>query len=226
MKLARVKICGLTSRQDVELCSRHDVNAVGFVVEYPVPVPWNISRRRARELVSSVPPYIARVIVVGGTADEILAISNFVEPDAVQLHHDESVEQTRKIVSILAGRHIHLIKVIRMSAHVDSSAVDVARCIKTCQQFVETGISALLLDSHTRAMPAGTGLPFDWRIARQIRDSVQVPFILAGGLNAHNVRRAVEMVQPFGIDVITGVESSPGTKDEGKLVALLRALAT
>ena len=74
------------------------------------------------------------------------------------------------------------------------------------------------------AMPTGTGVPFDWRIAREIREAVRVPLILAGGLNAENVRHAVEMVQPFGVDVISGVESSPGTKDKGKLVALLRGL--
>jgi len=224
MKLTRVKICGLTSPQDVQLCARHDVNAVGFVVEYPIDVPWNISRQRASELLALVPPYIARVIVVGGSTDDILAIADFVVPDAVQIHHDESIEQTREIVAALASRHIHVIKVIRLPARAGASAVDAAQCAATCEQFVETGISALLLDSQTSAMPAGTGVPFDWRIARQIREAVRVPLILAGGLNAENVRHAVEMVQPFGVDVISGVESSPGTKDEGKLVALLRGL--
>lgn len=226
MKLTRVKICGLTTTRDVQLCARHDVNAVGFVVEYPIDVPWNISRQRARELLASVPPYIARVIVVGGSTDDILAITDFVVPDAAQLHHDETIEQTREIAAALASRHIHVIKVIRLPAHAGASTVDAAQCVATCEQFVETGVSALLLDSQTSSMPAGTGVPLDWRIARQIREAVRVPLILAGGLNAKNVRHAVEMVQPFGIDVISGVESSPGTKDEGKLVALLRAVIT
>ena len=106
MKLTRVKICGLMSADDIELCARYDVNAVGFVVEYPIDVPWNIMRQRARELVSLVPPYMARVIVVGGSTEDILAITDFVEPDAVQIHHDETVEQTRDIVAALAD-HVH-----------------------------------------------------------------------------------------------------------------------
>lgn len=225
MKLTRVKICGLMSADDIELCARHDVNAVGFVVEYPIDVPWNIPRQRARELLSLVPPYIARVIVVGGSTEDILAITDFVEPDAVQIHHDETLEQTRDIVAALATKNIHVIKVIRLQARSEVSDEDVGRCMAACERFVETGISALLLDSRTSAMPAGTGVPFDWRIARQIREAVRVPLILAGGLNAENVRQAVQMVRPFGVDVISGVESRPGTKDEGKLAALLRALA-
>ena len=63
--MTRIKICGMTSEEDIRLCAAAGVHALGFVVEYPIDVPWNLDRRRARELMRTVPPFVSRVIVVG-----------------------------------------------------------------------------------------------------------------------------------------------------------------
>lgn len=220
--MTRVKICGITCEEDLRLCVRCGVDAVGFVVEYPIEVPWNMSRERAKELISKVSPFVSRVVVVGGNLEHILCIAEATMPDALQLHRDEPVEETAAIVECLRDRQIQVIKAFRVDAR--RQGIDVSQVVKSCKEFARTGISALLLDSKTEAMPAGTGVPFDWRLAKQVKDTLNVPLILAGGLNAETVGRAIEWIDPFGVDVISGVEVEPGRKHEGKVRAFVEGV--
>jgi len=73
--MIRVKICGLMTEADIRLCVKAGADALGFVTEYPVPVPWNIDRETARKLVSKTPPFVTTTAVVGGTVENILQIS-------------------------------------------------------------------------------------------------------------------------------------------------------
>ncbi|MFQ5858673.1 MAG: tRNA-dihydrouridine synthase, partial [Anaerolineae bacterium] len=220
--MTRVKICGTTREEDIHLCVRYGVDAVGFVVEYPVEVPWNIAREPAKELISKVPPFVSRVVVVGGGLEHILSIAETTMPDALQLHGDESVEETAAIVDYARDRQIQVIKAVRVKAR--SQDIDADQVVKNCKEFAQTGISALLLDSRTEAMPAGTGVPFDWEIAKQVKDALTVPLILAGGLNVENVGKALEWVDPFGVDVISSVEAEPGRKHVDKVRAFVEAV--
>lgn len=220
--MTRVKICGILCEEDIHLCARCGVDAIGFVVEYPIEVPWNISRASAKELLSKVPPFVSRVVVVGGGLDHILSIAGETMPDALQLHGDESVEETAAIVDVVRDLQIQVIKAVRVEAR--RPGIHAGQVVKECQEFVRAGISALLLDSKTGAMPAGTGVPFDWELARRVKDALTVPLILAGGLNAENVRKAIEQIDPFGVDVISSVEREPGRKDEGKVRAFVESI--
>ena len=112
--MTRVKICGLMTRGDIGLCVQAGADAVGFVTEYPVPVPWNISRAKARELIASTPPFVTTTAVVGGTVESILQILKTVRPDIVQLHGDETVEQIEDICSALDNTGIKVIKALRI----------------------------------------------------------------------------------------------------------------
>jgi phosphoribosylanthranilate isomerase len=93
-------------------------------------------------------------------------------------------------------------------------------------QQLENGLDAILLDSGTTQVRGGTGAVFDWEqtapIAARIRE--KMPLIIAGGLNAGNVGRAIAMFEPWGVDVVSGVESEPGIKDENKLRAFVAAV--
>jgi phosphoribosylanthranilate isomerase len=89
-----------------------------------------------------------------------------------------------------------------------------------------TGADALVLDSVSEARPAGTGSSVDWSLARKIRESLRVPVILAGGLNAGNVAQAVMAVLPYGVDVISGVEDASGRKVPEKIRAFIEAVTT
>ncbi len=220
MGVVRVKICGITNEEDLFLCVESGVDALGFVVEYPVDVPWNIPRGRARELMRKVPPFVATTAVVGGEIEHILSIADFTMPDVIQLHGDESPRETKTLVEELSRRGIRVIKALRINVEED---VEDQVVLETARRFASTGISALLLDSKTGAMPAGTGIPFRWEIAGKVRNGIDVPLIIAGGLNPENVRDAVKAVRPFAVDVISGVERNPGRKDETKVRAFIRA---
>ena len=88
----------------------------------------------------------------------------------------------------------------------------------------DTGVDALVLDSFSEARPAGTGQSIDWTMARNIRETVGLPVILAGGLNSGNVGQAVAAVNPYGVDVISGVENPVGKKDPDKVRAFIEAV--
>ncbi len=221
------KICGLCHADDVELCADAGVDALGFVVDYPADVPWNLSVRQAAELMRLVPPGIERVAVVGDDAAQVLSIADALHPDLVQLHADEEPTTTELIVRELHERGIRVAKALRfevatgrlLSRHqLPDSAVAAARL------FEETGADVLLLDSVSATRPAGTGQTVDLRVAREIRDAVNLPVVLAGGLRAENVAAAIDAVEPFGVDVISGVEGPAGRKVPERVRAFLAAV--
>jgi len=93
--------------------------------------------------------------------------------------------------------------------------------IDAALSYERTGIDAILLDSKTDKI-GGTGKTFDWDIARRVREKINIPLILAGGLNSRNVKKAIEYVKPYAVDVISGVETS-GRKDERKVKEFVMA---
>ena len=83
------------------------------------------------------------------------------------------------------------------------------------------GVDAILVDSRSREASGGTGRTFDWKTVREVLAQVDRPVIVAGGLTAENVCEAIRIFEPWGVDVASGVEASPGKKDHGKLAAFL-----
>jgi phosphoribosylanthranilate isomerase len=223
--VTRIKICGMMAREDIRLCVAAGAHALGFVVEYPIDVPWNLDRQTARDLIRSVPPFVARVVVVGDDPQTVISLTQLLKPNAVQLHGNEPVAVTRTLVSALHELGVQVIKPLRFS-------VESGKCLSSCEDPVDAarliadaGVDALVLDSVSDARPAGTGQSIDWNLARKIRDSVCLPVILAGGLHAGNVGEAVTAVNPYGVDVISGVENPVGKKDPEKIRAFVKAVA-
>ena len=212
----RLKICGIRTHIDLQLCLEAGVDAVGFVVEYPTPVPWNISVSQAKELIAAVPPYTASVLVTTGSPDTVLSMVEQTRPSVLQLHGDETEDEIRIIVE--KSRHIQVVKALRVSV---SESADVGRIVKQASIYVKCGISALLLDSKTDTMPAGTGVPLNWNTARQVVEEIDKPVILAGGISRENVHQAIQIVKPYGIDLISAVETTPGIKDPEKLMTFV-----
>ena len=105
--MTRVKICGLMTPGDVRLCTESGADAVGFVTEYPLQVPWNIDRARARELVASTPPFVTTTAVVGGGVESILQIADMVRPALLQLFNDlqSDCSLTRNYIRIVKWVH-------------------------------------------------------------------------------------------------------------------------
>lgn len=210
--MVRVKICGNTDAGQVELCAACGADCVGFVVEYPVAVPWNLAREDAAPLVARVPPMIARAVVTGGEAEKVLAIARFLMPHLVQLHTDNSLEETAAIAGELSGLGIALIRAVRIDAATGRASGQIEDPLEAVLGLEQAGVAAVLLDARTRDMPAGTGVALDWGMAGEIRAATELPLVLAGGLTPENVRRAVEQVQPFAVDVISGVEAARTVK--------------
>lgn len=222
--MTRVKICGLTSEADVRLCTDAGADAVGFVTEYPVPVPWNIDRARARELAALTPPFVTTTAVVGGPVETILAIADTVRPDLVQLHGDETVEEVEHICSALAKSGTKVVKALRIDIDTGKALFAVEDPLEAAKILAGTGISGLAVDSKTAKRPAGTGIPLDWRLVERISSSVPLPLILAGGLTIENVSEAIDRIRPYGVDIISGVEKAPGVKDEALVYRFVRTV--
>ncbi|MBO8183737.1 MAG: phosphoribosylanthranilate isomerase [Archaeoglobus sp.] len=212
----KVKICGIRDLDELKICISY-ADAVGFVTEYPIEVPWNLSRDDAKELIARTPPFIFTVVVTTGSVEKIVEIAKHTNANAIQLHGNESVKEVKGIRDELEG--VKLIKALPVDAEADGP-----RILGQAMPYAEV-VDAMLLDSKTDEMPAGTGKTFNWEIAREIRERIEKigkPLILAGGLNSENVERAIQTVRPYALDVISGVETN-GRKDERKVREFVRA---
>jgi phosphoribosylanthranilate isomerase len=218
--MVRVKICGITEAEDAAFCVEEGADALGFVVEYPREVPWNLTRHQAAELMAAVAPFVARVAVVGGDAKGILELAEATEPNAVQLHANESEEVVAELARHFAGTGIRIVKALRVDAAAPEPADHWA---EQARRFVEAGADALLVDSVTPARPAGTGQAVDWSLVRAVIECHAAPVILAGGLTPENVGPTVEAVQPYAVDVISSVEGSGHRKDRARVRAFISA---
>ena len=211
--MTRVKICGLMSENDMDMAVSAGADSLGFVTEYFVPVPWNLPRQRSCELVAAAPPFVTTTAVVGGVVEDVIAIARRVKPHFLQLHGDETVEEIKAISEALADTGIKVLKALRINVDTQEAQFSIKDPVEACLVLAESGVAGLVVDSKTTARPAGTGVPLDWRLIRRISTSIRLPLILAGGLTVNNVRAAIETVQPYGVDVISGVERQAGMKD-------------
>ncbi len=208
-----VKICGITHADDADGAVRAGADRLGFVVEYPMPVPWNLSIDAAAALMARVPDHVATVAVVGGNADTLLEIIRRTSPTMMQLHADEPPD----VVEAIAATGMPVIKALRARTGEPIGAA--SDWIRTAQRFVDAGAAEILLDSHSAERPAGTGHAFDWKIAAAVVEAIDVPVVLAGGLTPENVATAIGTVDPACVDVITGVARDGNRKDEALMSA-------
>ncbi len=197
-----VKICGITRSQDAELASRLGAAAVGFVF-WPSS-PRFILPEEARVIAQEVPPHVMKVgVFVDEDAENVRKVMDLVGLDVAQLHGNETPDYCRRLER----------KIFKTVGVKDSGMVDVS-------EFDSDVV--LLVDAHDPARYGGTGRTANWDSAREI--AMTRPTILAGGLNAANIRLAVRSVRPYGVDVSSGVESAPGVKDPVRLRSFFEAL--
>jgi phosphoribosylanthranilate isomerase len=203
--MIRVKICGITNAEDARAACEAGVDAIGL--NFYSRSPRALSVEMAVELRASIPSGVQVFgVFVNADADEVTKIFRDVRLDALQLHGDElpaTVAQLARIAPVF--------KALRVGP--DFSA-------GTLESY--PGVSGFLFDSAI-AMPGqygGTGRLADWGVAQQAARSYRV--ILAGGLHAENVAAAILQVRPYGVDVASGVEASPGAKDHAQLREFVR----
>lgn len=203
----KVKFCGITRIEDAHEAVRLGAWAIGLN-------HWSGSPRRCDPATAvAISAELRRKIEIVGVfvnahLDEVVATAEDETLSMVQLHGEEGPSYCDEVARRTGCK---VIKAIRVSGSAD---LQIAETFRKADYH--------LLDAHRPGVPGGTGESFDWEILRG-RHSL-VPVILAGGLNADNVDDAIEVVQPFAVDVASGVESAPGIKDHALMEAFAEAV--
>lgn len=206
--MTKIKICGITHSIEIEYLNKYSPEYAGFVFAKS---RRRVTAEKAGVLSANLSRQIKRVGVFVDMEPECAAkIAAQVGLDVLQLHGSED------------GDYIHSLRLII------KPGTEIWKAIKVSADFAASGFSIplegvdrILLDSLVPGCPGGSGKAFDWTLAQRFAPSV--PIVLAGGLNPDNVRHAIDMVQPFAVDVSSGVEDA-GIKDEYKLKAFIEAV--
>jgi phosphoribosylanthranilate isomerase len=202
--MTRVKICGITGAADREAAVAAGADALGFISGVPVETPRELPASAAATLVEGLAPFVTSVLVTGPeSVQAAVARQERVGADVVQVHGDLSPAEVGGL-----RERVGASVVVAIGGESDAGAYEAAA-------------DALLVDSTTDAGMGGTGETHDWERTRSIASSVEVPVVLAGGLTPDNVREAIETVDPFAVDVASGVEADPGAKDHDAVQAFV-----
>jgi len=201
--MVRVKICGITNWADAKLAIDAGAAALGFNF-YP-PSPRAVSPAQAWGIIRRLPPLVEAVgVFVNWSVPAVNALAAAVRLHTVQLHGDESPAEVAAFAEAYP-----VIKAFRVRRGFRTAILGRYRCA-----------AAFLLDGFHPRLRGGTGESFDWSIAQQARRYGRI--VLAGGLAPENVGRAIREVEPFAIDVCSGVEARPGKKNPERLRELMR----
>jgi phosphoribosylanthranilate isomerase len=198
--VTRIKICGMTAVADAVHAVECGADAIGLIF-------WSGSTRavdvaRAQAITRELPPLVSVVgVFVDETPDRVRSIADAVGLSAVQLHGQEQVADWARFPR-------PVLKALALGAYAGSPW--------------RTARAAILVDAHDPVTIGGTGRTIDWKAARAI--AATRPLVLAGGLKPENVGEAVASVLPWGVDVASGVERSPGVKEPARVKAFVEAV--
>jgi len=199
----RIKICGITRPEDALRAAELGADAIGLI--FFAGSARHVTAARALEVIARLPPFVTTVgLFVDASPAEVEAVLSVVPLDLLQFHGDESP-------AYCEGFDRPYIKAIAAAPGVDllQSAGFHAKA------------RALLVDAYVPGVAGGTGVQADWSA---IPRNLPIPVVLAGGLHAGNVSEAIRTVQPWAVDVSSGVEQSRGIKDHNKMAAFVRGV--
>lgn len=204
--MVRVKICGVTSEADLRAVEAADADAVGFIAGVPVDTPRELPLVEAAELAAAAPPFLTTThVTMPETVGEAIEVATRVKPDVLQIHGEFDAEDFR---AVRAGVDA------RVAAVVDAADPQRARA-------VDAAVDAVVVDSVSDGGAGGTGETHDWEQTAKTASTLDAPVVLAGGLTPENVAEAVETVDPYAVDVASGVESGGGVKDHDAVHAFV-----
>ncbi|UGV40870.1 phosphoribosylanthranilate isomerase [Methanococcoides orientis] len=208
----RVKVCGMKSVEDVDLAVSSGADAVGFITDVPVETPRKIDLKKAEELVSQVPFFVDSVLVImPKSATEAIDMINSIGPDVVQIHNALGIDD---LGYVRDNTDVNIIRTFHVPSESNVLVNELVSEINLLSS--EDLIDGILLDSYVSGKVGGTGQVHDLSISRQVVELVDLPVVLAGGLNAENVAECVKQVSPFAVDTASGVETD-GIKDAEKM---------
>lgn len=199
----RVKICGITRLEDALLIARLGADAIGFIFAES---PRRVTPETAKGIIDLLPPWVNCVgVFVNEEIDTVRSIQDYCSLDYLQFHGDEDPSYCRQFPR-------RSIKAFRLQTSQDLSSLG------------KYSVSAYLLDTFVKGQLGGTGKTFDWKLALLAKQ--YGPIILSGGLTQENVTQAIQLVHPYGVDASSGLEKSPGQKDQDKLSSFFRSLSS
>lgn len=204
MSRTRVKICGVTRVEDALLACELGADAIGIVMTPSSPRCVPVAQ--ARVIRDALPAFVDAVLLAHDLpADTVRGAIDGVRPDFVQFHGLEGA-------SFCESFGVRYVKALGMAGDLDVRAIAAEHA----------HAAGFVLDGHSPGQQGGQGKAFDWSRAPQ---DLGRPIIVAGGLHAGNVGDAIRAVHPWAVDLASGVESTPGIKDAGKLRAFFAAVA-
>lgn len=197
----KIKICGITNVQDAMVAVEAGADALGFV--FYDKSPRCIEPAVAKRIIAQLPPFVLPVgVFVNHDQETIRNIYNECGLAFAQLHGDESPAFCETL-----GRPV--LRALRLR--------DLGSLLALAEYKGRMGVRGFVIDAFSSEAYGGTGQTVDWSLAREVAKAA--PILLAGGLTPNNVHEAVRQVQPYGVDVSSGVEESPGKKDPEKIRA-------
>jgi len=206
--MTRVKVCGLTRAEDVAVVVEAGADAVGAVVDVPVDSPREVTPEHARALLADVPPFVTSVLVtMPQSVERATELVEVTEPDVLQVHGGLEPNGVEHLADWVPADVVVAVDVADANAAREYAAV----------------ADAILVDSTDEAGAGGTGRTHNWDATRRLREQLDVPVVLAGGLTPATVAAAIDTVDPFAVDVASGVEERGGEKDPSAVADFVAA---
>ena len=190
--MVKVKVCGITNLGDARVAAHAGADAIGLVFAES---PRRVSVERAKEIAAALPQDVLKVgVFVDAGPEEVLRIAREVGLDYAQLHGDEPPEAVAEI----RGGGVGVMKALRVRN---------AEALAVIEQY---GADLFLLDAWSAKARGGTGVRFDWELAKSLIGHDNI--VVSGGLDPENVREAIEYFEPYGVDASSSLEERPGKK--------------
>ncbi|MCU1322672.1 MAG: Phosphoribosylanthranilate isomerase [Acidobacteriaceae bacterium] len=211
-----IKICANTNLTDAALAAELGADALGFIFASS---PRQVTPQQVAAIVPQLPAAVEKIgVFTILDPAEIADVARDAGLTGVQLHSEYSAAFIATLATLLPGLRLIQTTHRNVASHSPETAASAIATLRTAPH-----VDAVLVDSRTATASGGTGIAFDWNAARQALSAlVPMPLIVAGGLTPENVRQAIEVLQPWGVDVASGVEASPGRKDPAKLADFIK----
>lgn len=192
--MVRVKVCGITNIKDALKASGLGAWALGFI--FYKKSPRYVGAYKAKKIIEALPPFVSPVgVFVNQKEGAVKDIADFCSIKTLQFHGEESPAYCQRF------NKFKVIKAIRVGTKIDMNALKKYK------------VNAFLFDTYQEQSYGGSGKVFNWSLIKSVKN-LGIPIILSGGLNTQNVSSAIDEVNPYAVDVSSGVEQSPGKKNE------------
>lgn len=214
-----VKICGITNSTDAGIVSRAGADYIGVLLEI-TGSPRSVSQSTASRIISS--SGLPVVVLMDKPPEALISAAIDLRPHALQLVGTYSATEAQAIRKAAPCALWQTLRIPQEDTG-QMAFTDLLNSVKRCQ---EAGVAVIVLDTLADNRKGGTGKTCDWSVAARLVSVAPVPIFLAGGITPENVGAAITAVKPRGIDLSSGVEQRPGTKDPAKVTALMQRIQT